>query len=177
MWDPIDLAVWNRVDVAQERSPVGAHDDEALGELSQLLHRGALVRVGLGEDRVKSRHDRHAKLAKQREDVAAGLAAEDSVLVLQAQDVDGIDVQEVRRTTVRREVALADLEADPVRVGVTLAGVVHREHEAVELGNSEASASPRSLVKRGDPALARQVIAEHRDAEAGADDGVDGSSL
>ena len=128
------MRVRHAVDVAQQRGAVGAHDDQALRERGQLVHHRALRRVGLGEDGVQRRHDRHAQLAQQREDVAAGLAAEDPVLVLHAQDVDGVDVQEVRRAPVRGEVALGDLEADPRRVGVAPAGVVHGQHEAVELG-------------------------------------------
>ena len=48
-------------------------------------------------------------------------------------DVDGVDVQEVGGASVRREVALGDLEAHARRVRVLATGVVHREDEGVEL--------------------------------------------
>ena len=63
---------------------VRAHDDEALGERVELVHHAPLMRIRRGEDRVQRRHDRHAQLAEQRQDVAARLAAEDPVLVLDA---------------------------------------------------------------------------------------------
>ena len=141
-----------------------AHDDEALRELGELVHHAALQGIGLAEDGVQRRHDRHAQLAQQREDVAARLAAEDAVLVLHAHDVDGVDVQEVRRAPVRRDVALGDLEANPRRVRVTLAGVVHREHEAVDRGELGRDRVAEIGREGGDPALARQVVAEHRDS-------------
>jgi len=107
--------------------------------------------------------------------MAAGPAAEDSVLMLHTHDVDGVDVQEVRSAAVRCDVALADLEADPCRVCVTLSSVVHCKREAVELGKLGGDGVAEIGRERGDAALARQVIAEHRDL-AGADDGVDDSS-
>ena len=62
---------------------------------------------GVGQDRVQRRHDRHAQLAQQRQQVTAGLAAEDAVLVLHGDDVDGVDVQEVGRARVGVDVASA----------------------------------------------------------------------
>jgi hypothetical protein len=70
------------------------------------------VRIGLAENRVEGRDDRHAKLAQHGEDVAPRPPSEDAVLVLHAQDVDAVDVQEVRGATVRGDVAFGDLEAD-----------------------------------------------------------------
>jgi hypothetical protein len=147
----------------QQGRAMGAHDDQTFRERSQLIHHAVLVGVRFSEDGVQRGHDRHAQLAQEHEDMAAGLAAEDSVLVLHAQDVDGIDVQEVRGTAVRRDVALADLEANPGRVCVTLARVVHRQREAVELGVLGGDRVAEIGRERSDSALPRQVIAEHRD--------------
>ncbi len=113
---------------------------------------------------MQRRHDRHAELAEQGEDVAPGLAAEDAVLVLHAHHVDRVDVQEIRGTPVRRDVAFGDLEAHPRRIRVTLAGVVHREHEAIERGELGRDRVTQIGREGGDPALARHVVAEHGDS-------------
>ncbi len=140
-----------------------AHDDQAFRELRDLVHRAPLHGARLAEDRVQRRHDRHAELAKQRQHVAPRLAPEDPVFVLHAHDVDPVDVQEVGGTAVRRDVVLGDLETDARRVRVPPAGVVHREHEAIqggELGGDRVAEIGR---ERRDTAVARHVIAEHRD--------------
>ena len=130
--DHIDLTLRNTVDVAQKCRAVRAHDDKPLRELGELVHRAALQDTRLAEDGVQRRHNRHAQLAKQCEDVAARLASEDSIFVLHAHDIDAIDVQEICRTAVRCDIAFGDLEPDARRVRVTSASIVHREHEAVE---------------------------------------------
>ena len=138
----------------------GAHDDEALREPRQLVDHRALRRIRRREDGVQRRHDRHAQLAQQREDVGAGLAAEDSVLVLHGQHVDVIDVQEVGGAPIRAEVALGDLEPDARRIAVPSAGIVHRQHERVDVRQRCRQRIGEVRRERGDAALARQVIAE-----------------
>ena len=102
-------------------------------ELASSSMTRALRRIRLGEDGVQRRDDRHAQLAQQREHVAAGLAAEDAVLVLHATRTSTLLT--LRKSAARRydvEVALGDLEAHARRIRVPLAGVVHRQHEAVD---------------------------------------------
>jgi hypothetical protein len=68
------------------------------------------------EDRVQRRHDGHADLAEEREEVAPRGAAEDAVLVLHAEDVGGAEVQEARGAPVRGQLVLGELEAHARRV-------------------------------------------------------------
>ena len=157
------MLLGDAVDLAQERGAVRAHDDEALRERVSSSITRALQRIRLGEDRVQRRDDRHAQLAEQREHVAAGLAAEDAVLVLHAHDVDGVDVQEVRGAPVRREVALGDLEANARGIGVALPASFIASTKQSSSGTSAAMRVAQIGRERGDAALARQVIAEHRD--------------
>ena len=79
-----------------------------------------LVGVGLAQDGVQGRDDRHPQVPQQAEDVAAGRAAVDPVLVLEADDVGVGEVQEVGRPEVAVEVLLVDLEPDLRRVVVPL---------------------------------------------------------
>ena len=84
MRDHIDLVFRYAVHAMEQRGAVRAHNDEPFGEPGELVHAAALHGIGLAEDGVQRRHDRHAQLAQERENVAAGLAAEDAVLVLHA---------------------------------------------------------------------------------------------
>ena len=54
--------------------------------------------------------DRHPQVAQQSEDVAAGRAAENAVLVLQADNVGVAEVEEVGRPAIRVQVLLVELE-------------------------------------------------------------------
>ena len=143
---------------------VRAHDDDALRELDELVHRDALQRIRLGENRMQRRHDRHSELAKKREHVAARLAAEDSVLVLHADDVDRVDVQKIRRAPVRGEIAVGDLEAHTLGVLVMPAGVVHRDDEAVDAGSFHGDRVAQIGSEGGDAAFTRQMISYQRES-------------
>ena len=75
--------------------------------------------------------NRHPQIPQQANDVAAGRAAEDAVLVLETDDVGVGEVQVVRRAQVTVKLLLLDLEPDFPRVVVPLGEIVHRHHEAV----------------------------------------------
>lgn len=163
MRDEIDLVRADAMHVPQERPPRGTHDDEPLREGSKLVHHAPLQRIGLGEDGVQRRDDRHPELAQELKDVAPGLSTEDSVLVLDRDDVDRVDVQEVRGAAVRRDLALGDLEPNARRVCVAPTGIVHREDEALDLRVRAGDGAAQIRRERRNSALTRQVIAEHRD--------------
>ena len=60
-------------------------------------HHVALGRRRLGEHGVKGRDDRHFEPRQQLDDIAAGLAAENSVLVLKGNDVEALHCSGIRR--------------------------------------------------------------------------------
>ena len=141
-----------------------AHHDEALREPRELVHHAraaadsgsarivcSVVTIGMRSSR------------SSVEDVAAGLAAEDPVLVLQRHDVDGVDVQEVRGAPVRGDVALGDLEAHARRVGVALPRRRSSRARSSRLRQLPRDGAREVGRERRDAALPRQVIAEHRD--------------
>ena len=107
--------------------------------------------------------DRHPQVAQQAEDVAAGRAAEDAVLVLEADDVGVGEVQEVGRAEVAVELLLLDLEPDFRRVVVPLGEIVDRHHEAVRTRKLGGHRRAHVVRERGDPALPRQVVADEGD--------------
>ncbi|QDV06244.1 hypothetical protein Poly30_17510 [Planctomycetes bacterium Poly30] len=161
--DQIDLARGNPVNAPKQLDRVFAHDHEAIGERDQLVHDRALIVTGLREDGVQRRDDGHAQLTQKRDQVGARTAPEDPVLVLDADHVDGVDVQEVGGAAIGSELALLDLEAHRVRVVVPLSHVVHRQDEAIDVREVLSYRLAEVRRERGDSALARQVIADHRD--------------
>lgn len=87
--------------------------------------------------------------------------------MLNAEDVDGIDAEEIRRTAKGGDVALADLEASPCGIGMLPAGVVHREHEAVYGGILGRDRSTQIAREGGDSTLTGNAVPEHRDLADG----------
>jgi hypothetical protein len=122
----------------------------------------SVVTIGMRSSRSKA-----STCPQQLENVRTRLAAEDPVLVLHAHHVDAVDVQEIRRATVGRHVVLGYLEANARRVRVAPTGVVHRQHEAVQRRALERDRVAQVGRERGDAAVTRHVIAEHRDRANG----------
>ena len=87
-------------------------------------------------------------------------AAENAELVLQADDVHVVDVEEVRGTQIGRQVLLLNLEANHFRVPVATRNVVDRHGHALAL--RMRSRDGRKQVRRegGNAALSGQVIAD-----------------
>ena len=110
--------------------------------------------------------------------MAARRSPVNAELVLNAEHVDAVDVQEIGCASIRIEIGLRDLEAHSRRICVSPARIVHRQDEPVdgrELGGERVRQMRR---ERGDAALARHVIAEHGDGADGTGgvDAFDGSS-
>jgi hypothetical protein len=60
VWDQINLAAADVVDLTEQVRGMLAHDDEPFREPQQLVENGPFCRARLGEDRVQRRHDGHA---------------------------------------------------------------------------------------------------------------------
>src|ERR1035438_464955 len=102
----------------------------------------------------------HSQFAQECQDVTTGGAAENAELVLQADDVHVVDVEEVRGTQIGRQVLLLNLEANHFRVPVATRNVVDRHGHALTL--RMRSRDGRKQVRRegGNAALSGQVIAD-----------------
>jgi hypothetical protein len=108
-------------------------------------------------------HDGRFQFAQQRQHVAAGRSAKNPKLVLQANNPHVANVNEVGGPLVGRQVRLLDLEANYVRVLVAALDVIDRYGEALALGVLRCHGRKQIGCERGDPALARHVVAEERD--------------
>ena len=96
--------------------------------------------------------------------MAAGAPAEDAVLVLQAHEIDVVDVQEVGGAAIGVDVLLRQFEADAGRIVVARLGVVDGQGDARRLDALDGDGLAQVGREGGDAALARQVIADEGDA-------------
>src|SRR5216684_355770 len=90
--------------------------------------------------------------------MASRRSSENAVFMLQADEIDAIDVEKIRRSTVGSRIALFDLEPDPRRISVTLFAIVDGHGEATSVrqlardrfaeirGESRDAASPRQVI-------------------------------
>ena len=98
--------------------------------------------------------------------MAAGRTAENSELVLDRDNVHVAGVQEVGGAPVRLQILFFNLEANDVRILIAPIDVVDRDREAPALGMPRRHSPQQVGGKRGNAALARQVVAEKRDVRA-----------
>ena len=123
----------------------------------------ALWRIRFPEHRVKRRDDRHVEAGEKLDDVAAGLTAEDSVFVLQADRVDTLGVEECRGATIVVDILLADLEPNARRIVIIAPGVGHRDDRGLEVGTSRRDRLMQIVGEGGDSAAARKLVADEGD--------------
>ena len=130
--------------------------------VDDLAHHVALGGRRLREHGVERGHDRHFQARQQLDDIAAGLAAENPVLVLEARDVVAGAVQELGRPHVVTDHVVADLEADGGGIRIATTGVRHGDDAGLEVRPGRGH-RPMQVVGEGrDPATTRKVIADER---------------
>jgi len=159
----IDLFLGNSVNIAGEFHPPPRHHHHPVAQLRDLLEHPPLVFVRLPEHGVEGGHHRHAQLAQHRQDVASRRSPEDAVLVLHADKIHVVDVEEIRRAQVGGDLVLLQLEADALRVVVALGPVVDRDGDDRQVRRDAGKRLAQVRGEGGDAALPRQVIADHGD--------------
>ena len=107
--------------------------------------------------------DRHPQVAQQPDDVAAGRPAEDSVFVLEADDIGVGEIEEIGRAQVRVDLLLFDFEPHLRRVVVSRRDVVDRNDEAVRPGILGRDRGAKVVSERRDAAFPRQIVADECD--------------
>src|SRR5688572_10662308 len=98
--------------------------------------------------------------------MTAGTAAEDAVLELQRHDIHAIDIQEISGATVRVDVLFNQFETHPGWVRIAGFDVVYRQGDARCAGVLDGNRLTQVRRKRGNTALARQVVADKCNAIA-----------
>ena len=93
-----------------------------------------------------------------------GRPAVDAKLVLHRDDLDVIDVQEIRRAPIGVEFLLVDLKPNARRIIITFRAIVDCSHDAfaIRILGCDRLADIRG--KSGDAALPRHVVSQESDA-------------
>jgi hypothetical protein len=107
--------------------------------------------------------NRHSQFAQECQYVTTSRPAENTELMLQADNVYVADVEEVRGTQIGRQVLLLNLEANDLRGFVAISNVIHRHRETLALGMGSCDGREQVRRERGNATLARQVIANEGD--------------
>ena len=95
--------------------------------------------------------------------MAAGRPAKYSILVLQANNINVADIQEVRRTQIRRQILLFYLETNDVGVCIRLSEVIDSNRETLAHRVFGGHCLEQVRRKCRDAALTGQMSAQKRD--------------
>ena len=131
--DDLDLFRRHPVDGAQQLPAFLRHDDDPRRHVDDPVQHATLHRCRLGQNGVKRRDDRHGQAREQRQDVAAGFAAENAEFMLQRDDVELPCIQEVGRTHVVLDLVVVDLKANDGRIVVGVTVIGHRDDRGFHL--------------------------------------------
>jgi hypothetical protein len=96
MGDYIDVFRVDAVDVLERSARVLAHHNQPVGKLRNFLQHQPLVGIWMFQNRVQRGDQRHPQFTQKSQYMAARPSAENSVLVLQANQIHFVDVQEIR---------------------------------------------------------------------------------
>src|SRR5579863_594570 len=95
MRNQVDLAAGYFEYLLQELGRQLAHHDQAVRQGHDLLHDPPLVRTGFAKDGVESGDERHAETAEKGQNVTARRATKNSILMLQAHQIEIAEIQEL----------------------------------------------------------------------------------
>ena len=109
---------------------------------------------------MKRRDDRHAQVTQKCQDVASRFSTEYSVLELEADQIDIINIEEVSSAGVRKDVFLGEFKANPARIRVAGFRIVDRQGNTRGLNVRRSHRLAQIRCKRGDAALPRKIVAD-----------------
>ena len=162
--DEINLLRRHAIDLLQEFHAALAHDDQPIGQGRDFFQHPALIGVGVAQNGVQGRDDGHAQFAQEGQDVTARPPAEDAIFVLQADEVDVVDIQEVGGAAIRVNILLRQFKANAGRIGVAGLDVVDGQGNAGCSLVFGGDGLTQVGGERGNAALARQVVADEGNA-------------
>src|ERR1700746_125585 len=98
------------------------------------------------------------------QNMASGWPAKDSVLMLQADHIDVVEVQEPRGFLVRCDVVLRKRPPYPCRIVISLVGVVYRQGQQSRCSILRRYRAAQIRCERGDPTLSGKIVPNHGDS-------------
>src|SRR5450759_4005250 len=96
--------------------------------------------------------------------MASGRTAEESILVLQGNHVDIVEVQEFSRFLIRGLVVLGERPSHPRGIVISLFRVVHWQRQQSSGSVLRGYGAAQVGGERSNSTLSRKIIADHRDS-------------
>ena len=154
-----DLFRRHAVHGPQQFTGLLGHDDDLRRSIDDSAQDVALHGSRFRKDGVKGADDRHGQPRKQRQDVTAGVAAENAKLMLEADDLELLCIQELGGARVFVQIRIVDLKPNGggVLVGVTVIG--HGDDGSLDIPPGLRYRLLQVGRERGDSAAARERIA------------------
>src|SRR6266542_3252477 len=109
---------------------------------------------------MKRGHDRHFEARQQLDDISAGLTAENSVFVLEGNNVEFPIVEKLGCLAVVADRLVVNLETHSPGIVVGAARIRHGDDAGLEIRASCGDSPMKIMGKGGDSATAREVIAD-----------------
>ncbi len=163
----LDLVVRHLVDASQQLAALLGHHHDFRRYLGDAHHDRALHNRRLGQHGVERGHHGHGETQQQHEDVGAGVAAENSELVLQAYGIEPASIEKVRSAQIVFEVVVPDLQSDRGGVIVSLTVIGHRHDAGLRFRTRIRDRLLQVCGEGGNPAAARKRIADESDTADG----------
>ena len=116
---------------------------------------------------MQRRDDRHFEARQQFDDVAAGLAAENPVFVLKANNVETRAVQEFGGLDIIADRFVVNFEAHGRRIVIGAVGIRHGDDAGLQIRPGGRNRPMKIMGKGRDTATARKIIADEGDALKG----------
>ena len=111
---------------------------------------------------MKGCDNRHFQPRQKLGDIPASFPAEDSILVLEANDVEALLVQEFGGLNILADRFVVDLEENCRRILISVARVRHGDDPGLQLRAIERDRSMKIMGKGRDAAATGQMIADER---------------
>jgi len=162
--DDFDLLARHVVDGAQQLARFfGHHDDFDRGR--DHAFEDVTLRDGRrGKDGMQRRHHGYGEVIEQRQDEAAGLAAENAELVLQRDDIEAAAIDELGGARITFDEIGLDRGGDRRRIVVRTALIVHRDDRGTGLRMRASDCLLQIRGERRNPATAGQRVSDKGDA-------------
>jgi hypothetical protein len=113
---------------------------------------------------MQGRHDRHGEPLQKLDDVSTGLAAENPILMLKANNVKRRCVQECGSLRIAVDGLVLDLEPHGRRIVIGTAGIVHGNDAGLQVRPGCRNRPMQVVGEGGDTAAAGKMIADERNA-------------
>ena len=127
----IHLGIRHTISVSQDISPLPGHHNHAVTVTHQFLHHSALGGIWMAQHGVQGGHNRHPHFLQQGKQMTPRSPSINTELMLHAEDIGIVEIQEIRRATVGVEILFQKLEAHTRGIIIPLLTVIDGSDKTV----------------------------------------------